>query len=81
MDSVTISLKNISKSYKMYNSPAEKLKEMFHPFKKKYHRDFWALKDVSFDVRTGATVGIIGRNRSGKSTLLKILCGRLQPTS
>lgn len=81
MDDITISLKNISKSYKMYNSPAEKLKEMFHPFKKKYHRDFWALRDVSFDVRKGETLGIIGRNGSGKSTLLKILCGVLQPNA
>ncbi|MBI5888975.1 MAG: ABC transporter ATP-binding protein [Deltaproteobacteria bacterium] len=81
MDNIVISLKNISKSYKMYNSPAEKLKEMFHPFKKKYHMDFWALRDVSFDLKKGESLGIIGRNGSGKSTLLKILCGVLQPTA
>ena len=44
---VAISVKNLSKSYKMYPSPAERLKEMLHPFGKKYHRDFWALRDVS----------------------------------
>lgn len=76
----TISIKNISKSYHMYPSPKERLKELLHPFGKKYHRDFWALKDLSFDVKKGETVGIIGRNGSGKSTLLQLICGILQPT-
>lgn len=76
-----ISIKNLSKKFRVYKSPAEGLKEALHPFRKKYHKEFWALKDVSFEVKRGECVGIIGRNGSGKSTLLQILCGILQPTS
>jgi lipopolysaccharide transport system ATP-binding protein len=80
LNEVAISVKNLSKSYKMYPSPKDLLKEKLHPFGKKYHKDFWALKDVSFEVKKGECVGIIGRNGSGKSTLLQILCGIMQPT-
>lgn len=78
---IAISIRNISKKYRLFNSPEERFKEALHPFKKKYHKEFWALKDVNFDVPKGATVGIIGRNGSGKSTLLQIICGVLKPTS
>lgn len=81
MNDIVISIKNLSKKFRVYNSPAEGLKEALHPFRKKYHKEFWALKDVSFEVKRGECVGIIGRNGSGKSTLLQILCGILQPTS
>jgi lipopolysaccharide transport system ATP-binding protein len=81
LNEVAISVKNLSKSYKMYPSSKERLKEMLHPFGKKYHQDFWALRDVSFEVKKGETVGIIGQNGSGKSTLLQILCGIMQPTT
>jgi teichoic acid transport system ATP-binding protein len=77
---IAISINNISKSFRMYPSPKERLKELLHPFGKKYHRDFWALKDLSFEVNKGETIGIIGRNGSGKSTLLQLICGILQPT-
>lgn len=76
-----ISVKNISKKFKLFSSPKERFKEALHPFQKKYHKEFWALRDVTFDVPKGATVGIIGRNGSGKSTLLQIICGVLKPTS
>jgi len=56
-------------------------KETFHPFRKKYHRSFNALEDISIHVNRSETFGIIGRNGSGKSTLLQIICGILQPTS
>ncbi len=48
---------------------------------KQYFREFWALKEISLEVKKGETVGIIGRNVSGKSTLLQIICGALSPTS
>lgn len=80
MNDTAISVKNLSKSYKMYPSPTKRFKELIHPFGKKYHHEFCALRDVSFEVRKGESIGIIGRNGSGKSTLLQILCGILQPT-
>jgi lipopolysaccharide transport system ATP-binding protein len=80
-NSTVIKVNNITKSYKLYDRHADRVKEAFHPFRKKYHRTFNALSDVSFHVKKGETIGIIGRNGSGKSTLLQIICGILQPTS
>jgi ABC-type polysaccharide/polyol phosphate transport system ATPase subunit len=77
MDSIKV--ERISKDFKIYTKPAHRLKELI--FRKKYHKDYWALKDVSFNVRKGSTFGIIGENGSGKSTLLQIIAGTLQPTS
>ena len=78
---VAIRVENLTKTYKLYNSPLDRLKEAVNPFAKKYHHDFHALKDISFEIKKGESVGIIGRNGSGKSTLLKILTGVLTPTS
>jgi len=80
-DAVAISVQNVSKKYRLFNSPKERLWETLHPFNKKYHREFWALTDIDFQIPKGATVGIVGRNGSGKSTLLKIICSVLRPTS
>lgn len=80
MSDIAISVKNLSKKYHLYESPQHRLKEALHPFRKKYHREFWALKSASFDIQKGKCVGIVGRNGSGKSTLLQLLCGILQPT-
>ena len=77
---LAIKVKNISKVYKLYDNPLDRLKESINPFGKKYHKDFYALQDVSFEVKKGETVGIIGKNGSGKSTLLKIITGVLTPT-
>lgn len=79
-DAVAISVQNVSKKYRLFNSPKERLWETLHPFNKKYHREFWALRDVDFQIPKGATVGLIGRNGSGKSTLLQIICSVLKPT-
>ena len=76
-----IQIKNVTKIYKMYNSPMERFKETFHIGGKKYGKEFYALDNVSFDIARGETVGIIGRNGSGKSTILKILTGVLNPNA
>ena len=81
MNEYVISVKNVTKTYRLYNTHADRVKEAFHPLRKKYHRPFNALEDVSFDIKRGEPIGIIGRNGSGKSTLLQIICGILQPTS
>lgn len=79
-DKPIISVRNLSKKYPIYGKKSDRLKEAFHPLRKKFHRDFWALKNVSFDVSRGETFGIIGVNGSGKSTLLGIICGVLRPS-
>ncbi len=80
-DSPAVSAKGLSKKYRLYGSPKERLLEALHPFRKKYHREFWALQGVSFDVPKGLTLGIMGRNGSGKSTLLQIVSSVLRPTA
>ena len=80
-DTIAIRVKNVTKTYRLYNSHTDRVKEAFHPLRKKYHYPFNALNSVSFEVRKGEAFGIIGRNGSGKSTLLQIVCGILQPTS
>ena len=75
-----IIIDNISKVYNMYNSPTDRLKEALSVRNSCYHTEFYALKNISFDVAEGEIVGIMGRNGAGKSTLLKIITGVLQPT-
>lgn len=76
-----IKVENLSKSYRIYDKPRDRLLQAMPWNKKQYFHEFWALKDVSFEVKKGETVGIIGRNGSGKSTLLQLICGTLTPTS
>ena len=80
-DELAIKVSSISKVYPLYDSPRDRLKEALHPGRKKYHHDFYALRDVSFEIKKGETMGILGRNGSGKSTLLKVLSKVLTPTS
>lgn len=77
---IAIKVENLSKVYKLYNAPVDRLKEALHPRKKSYHKEFYALNDVNFEIKKGQTVGIIGKNGSGKSTLLKIITGVLTLT-
>src|ERR1700680_2160024 len=71
---------HVGKQYRLYDQPQDRLKDsLFWRFGKTYGRDFWALRDVSFELRPGEVLGIVGRNGSGKSTLLQILAGVLQP--
>ena len=73
---------HVSKVYKIYNSPKDRLKEALKlGGKKELHKDYYALNDLSFEVGKGEIVGIVGRNGSGKSTILKILTGVLNPTA
>jgi len=76
-----ITVKDVTKIYKLYDKPIDRLKESLNPFHKEYHRKFYALNNLSFDVKKGETVGIIGTNGSGKSTILKIITGVLSPTT
>jgi teichoic acid transport system ATP-binding protein len=81
MNDIAIKVNNLTKIYHLYDKPQDRLKEALNPFKKSYHHDFYALNNISFEVKKGETVGIIGKNGAGKSTLLKIITGVLTPTS
>ena len=85
---IAIKVDSLGKCYHIYDQPQDRLKQSLYPRMqrligiqpKSYFREFWALKDISFEVRKGETVGIIGRNGAGKSTLLQLICGTLAPT-
>ena len=81
MNDIVIKVENLTKIYHLYDKPQDRLKEALNPFKKSYHHDFFAMNDVSFEIKKGETVGIIGKNGAGKSTLLKMITGVLTPTS
>lgn len=81
MDDIAIQVENLTKTYKLYDSPIDRMKEALHWHGKKYYKDFYALNKVSFKIKKGETVGIIGKNGAGKSTLLKIITGVLSPSS
>lgn len=76
-----IEIRNLSKMYKLYNRPLDRLKDSLGLSRKKLYKEHYALKDVSFDIGEGECVGIIGTNGSGKSTILKIITGVLAPTA
>ncbi|MBR3644105.1 MAG: ATP-binding cassette domain-containing protein, partial [Parasporobacterium sp.] len=76
-----IRVDHLSKVYKLYDRNRDRLKEALHLGKKINYREHYALNDVSLKVHTGETVGIIGTNGSGKSTILKIITGVLSPSA
>jgi len=76
-----VRVEGVGKCYHIYDRPQDRLKQAFFRWRRTYHREFWALRDVSFEVGRGEAVGIVGRNGSGKSTLLQIIAGTLTPTT
>lgn len=75
-----IEIQHLTKIYKIFERPIDRVKESLLPFHRRYSTDFYALRDFSLDVPRGETIGIIGKNGAGKSTLLKIITGVLTPT-
>lgn len=80
-DDIAISVRNLTKTYRLFSHPGDRVKQFLSLGFKHYHRKFTALQNISFDIRKGETIGIIGRNGSGKSTLLQLISGILKPTS
>lgn len=86
---IAVDVVAVSKCYEIFRSPGDRLKQLFMPVickllrvpERRYSSDFWALRDITFNVKKGETVGIIGANGSGKSTLLKLICGISQITA
>ncbi len=81
MSEVIIKADKLSKYYKLYDKTSDRLKESLSLTRKKHHKEYYALNDVSFEVKKGENIGIIGANGAGKSTLLKIITGVLSPSS
>ena len=77
---IALRVERVSKQYRIYEHPGDRLKESLTRGRWKWHREFWALRDATFEVEKGTTTGIIGPNGSGKSTLLQIITGTLEPT-
>ncbi|OIN54159.1 lipopolysaccharide transport system ATP-binding protein [Pseudomonas costantinii] len=75
-----IDVVGLEKAYHIYDAPHDRLKQIFFGWRRNYYRDFLALKNVSFEVLKGQSVGVIGRNGAGKSTLLQLLTGTLTAT-
>ena len=85
---ITIKVSNLSKVYHMYDKPRHRLQQMLKPilgrmherFNKQYFLEFYALRNINFELKKGESLGIIGRNGAGKSTLLQIISGILNPS-
>ena len=77
---VALRVEKVSKQYRIYERPGDRLKESLTRGLLRRHQEFWALRDVDFEIEAGTTVGIVGPNGCGKSTLLQIISGTLAPT-
>jgi lipopolysaccharide transport system ATP-binding protein len=80
-EGAVVSVRGVSKRYQIYDRPQDRLKQALTRWRRTYYREFWALKPVSFEVRRGEALGILGRNGAGKSTLLQIIAGTMAPTA
>lgn len=80
MEELAIEVRGVSKTYEIYPTPKDRFKQLLFGRWRSYHHDFHALKDITFSVRRGQCVGVIGRNGAGKSTLLQILTGTMKQT-
>lgn len=78
---IAIQVRDLNKVYKLYDKPMDRLKESLGLSRKKHYKEHYALRNVNMEIRQGETVGIIGTNGSGKSTILKIITGVLNPTA
>ena len=80
MENYAIQVKNVSKIYKLYGNPIDRVKETLGLTRKQCYTEHYALSDINIDIKRGECVGIIGTNGAGKSTLLKIITGVLSPS-
>lgn len=78
---LALSINQVSKTYFLYDSPKDRLKQMIARGKRKYYREYQALNTLSFSLPKGEVLGVVGRNGAGKSTLLQLICGTLTPTT
>lgn len=80
MEDIAIKVDRVSKVYRLYDKPSDRVKDALGLSRKKHYKEHYALSGVSFDIKKGESIGIIGTNGSGKSTILKIITGVLNPT-
>jgi lipopolysaccharide transport system ATP-binding protein len=76
-----VEFERVSKSYAIYEKPGDRLRELLSPGRRSFHRDFWALRDLSFAIQRGEVFCIVGENGSGKSTTLQLIAGIMQPSA
>ena len=77
---ISIQAIGLGKAYAIFKKPQDRLKQMLARGRRRYYEEYWALRDIDLTVRKGETIGVIGRNGSGKSTFLQLVCGTLTPT-
>ncbi len=81
MNDIAVKLEQVSKYYKLYDSPKDRFKEALDPFRRRRYREFFALNHIDLEIKKGEILGVVGRNGSGKSTLLKLIAGVIPPSS